>query len=185
MTELIGYVENPSARVQFAQITRTAPGQCALCGNGQCEAGFIDTGLDFEFWGRVYFCANCALEISAVFGFISPDEYADLEAELNIAKFELKNMTEKTMNLEKALAGLSSIRDLFNPDINKPGGIVETPEQKIGSESGTTESEPTPSKSNGDDKPKPNSNPFKSHDKPSGQSGSFTKSSSGPGFLNI
>lgn len=178
MTELIGHVENPSAKVQFTKITHTAPGCCAICGSGQDNSGFVDSGLDFEFWGRVYFCCQCTLEIAAVFGFISPADYADLEAELDSTKFNLKNMTEKTEHLEKALAGLLDIRNHL--DINSPESLpaVEVPTTSTPNEITADESINSPS-----GEAEPQSTP--SNKPTSGQSGSIAKSASKPGLLNI
>lgn len=172
MTELIGHVENPSAKIQFVQITQTAPGCCATCGSGQDKYGFVDTGLDAEFWGRVYFCSNCALEIAAVFGFISPGDYADLEAELDYGKLELEKMTEKADNFERILSGLDGLRALIPGsfiDSNLPSN--EVPKQETES---VDESKPDDVESNdGDDK------------QIIGQSGTSGKSSSKPRLLNL
>ena len=164
---MIGHVEEASAKVQFTDVTRTAPGCCALCGRGQDDNGFIDTGLDYEFWGRLYFCSNCALQLAAVFGFISPEDYADLEAELNYTKLQLQQKTEIAESLKDAVRGLS----IFNNSLSfASSDAVDDVEKPKSTELPKPESIPNTLKLGGES-PK--------------QSGTTGKSSGKSGFLNI
>lgn len=149
MSNMIGHVENPSAKIQFVQITLTAPGICAICGSGQDENGFVDTGLDFDFWGRLYFCPQCTIQLAAVFGFISPLDYADLEAELDFKKLELENAHERIRLLEGIVDGVSGLNRLFNsvPERFTPSMEVSTVEIVSDESIISTESEPIQSSS--------------------------------------
>lgn len=111
---LLGHVENPSDKILFTQVIMTAPGQCAICGSGQDQNGFVDTGLDFEFWGRVFFCPQCTGQIAAVFGFISPADYDDLQGERDLAQLELRRANETIENMRRIVDGLRGI-SLLNP----------------------------------------------------------------------
>lgn len=150
MTNMLGHVENPSAKVQFSQVPQTAPGQCAICGSGQDKNGFIDTGLDFDFWGRVFFCFNCGLQLAAVFGFISPLDYADLEAELDFNKLELESANEEIKNLRGILDGVSGLNKLLDASLVRNIPVVEVlksaPESSTPSESEPVQSPNGPSK---------------------------------------
>jgi hypothetical protein len=56
---MAGY--DPSGR--FARV----PAACAVCGSTYNEDGFVDTKLDYDFYGVVYFCCSCAFELTTVF----------------------------------------------------------------------------------------------------------------------
>lgn len=103
----MGYVDNPSARIQFLQVAQTSPGQCGICGTGQAKEGFADTQLDFEYWGRLILCRNCTAQIAAVFGFIAPADYEEMLGELDLTKLNLNEALGKVKELE-------SIVDSFN-----------------------------------------------------------------------
>lgn len=107
MTELLGHVENPSAKIQHTFVLQTSPGCCAICGSGQDPNGFVDTGLDFEFWGRVFFCPQCVEQIAGVFGFIHPKVVEDLQGERDLATLELHQANDRITHLESVLGGLS------------------------------------------------------------------------------
>jgi hypothetical protein len=130
----IGHVENPSARIQFLQVAQTTPGQCGICGKGQDSRGFADTQLDFEWWGRLILCADCALQIGEVFGFISSVDYEDLLGERDIAQLELKEARSQIENMRKVIDNLNdywfSIRSVSTGTMDnletEPGTIIQT-----------------------------------------------------------
>lgn len=173
-TVTIGHVENPSAKILFTQLTRTAPGQCATCGSGQDKNGFCDTQLDFEFYGRLYFCSNCVAEIAAVFGFISPVDYAEMEDEVNLSKLEKQRYIEKIDNLEEIIDGISGLKSLISSDPFKSADYLEATEPEVKSEPRVIEPESNTEQ--------PNVEPS---DSTTGKSGPVTKSVSKPGLLNI
>lgn len=173
-TNTLGHVENPSAKILFTQILHTAPGQCATCGSGQDKNGFCDTQLDFEYYGRVYFCSNCVAEIAAVFGFISPTDYAELEDELNLAKMEKQRDIDRIDHLEEIINGITGLKSLFSNSPAYTLADMETPEQETIAAGKLTEPEL-----------KPISEPSGIDESNSGESGSITKPSGKSGFLNL
>jgi hypothetical protein len=110
----IGHVENPSAKILFTQVTQTAPGVCGICGKGQDPRGFVDTGLNFEYWGKLYLDFDCVVQIAAVFGLISPAEYEELLGERDLATLELHQAQGRVLDLEKVIEGLTNLRDYFS-----------------------------------------------------------------------
>lgn len=69
---------SPSARVQIVPAPIVSPGNCGLCGKSQHPAGFADPRLDFEFYGTLYFCADCVGDFARTFGFIDESQYQHL-----------------------------------------------------------------------------------------------------------
>ena len=170
MTALLGHVENPSAKITFTTVIQTAPGQCSVCGSGQDPNGFVDTGLDFEFWGRVYFCLQCTEQIAAVFGFISPADYEDLQGERDLALLELKNSRDLIEQMRGIINGLRNI-SILNPIPSVPDSelivVEQEPETIAESEQPSIFSAPATDSENAK------------------QSGETRKPSGKPGLLNI
>lgn len=109
--QMIAHVESQSARIRIQMRPVSAPGQCAICGNGQDPKGYVDPQLDFEFWGALIFCSECTAEMAAIYGFISPEVWEDLQGELAIANRNNEQLKEKIEKLEKVIESFNS---LFN-----------------------------------------------------------------------
>lgn len=91
------------------------PSKCSFCGIGHNEDGkrqFIDTMLELDYYGVVYICSTCFIEIAKALGFLSPQQYTRV-ADAGIAA-ELQNRELKVENdgLRNAIAILSSHRCL-------------------------------------------------------------------------
>lgn len=93
-----------SDRVQVVQLGELLhPGACALCGNGTCVDGYVDTSIFYDYEGTVYLCMRCVEQICSVVGALLPDEVsqlrqhtaeiatkcAELEAENNVLRSKL------------------------------------------------------------------------------------------------
>jgi hypothetical protein len=89
------YTNTPSDRVQVRQLgSLLHPGACALCGSGNCDDGYVDTGVYYEYEGQVYFCMTCAHQIVNAIGCLLPDEsehLRDLNSEMATRVTELEN----------------------------------------------------------------------------------------------
>lgn len=97
-------VTTPSDRVQL--IDRGSllhPGCCALCGSGNCDEGYVDTGIYYDYEGQVYFCWNCAMQIAAVIGCLSADEHGIMRALLEETAAKLKATEEELGNANERL----------------------------------------------------------------------------------
>ena len=55
------------------------PGACSLCGSGNCDDGYLDVGIWYEYEGQQYYCMNCVLQIIAVAGGLAPEIAEHLE----------------------------------------------------------------------------------------------------------
>lgn len=79
------------------------PAYCAGCGTISSEEGFVDTKLDFEFYGIVYFCAGCVRNMSDVF---EGSLYRKLESDLAVANNEILRLHGVNAGLEQQLDGI-------------------------------------------------------------------------------
>ena len=99
---------NPSGRVQRIASPIASPGQCGMCGKASHEKGFADARLDFEFFGTLIFCADCAGDLSSVFGYVSPEDLVAMREMIDAQNDELNTLRQAVLGLESAVDGLSS-----------------------------------------------------------------------------
>ena len=68
-----------SDRVQVRQLGELLhPGACALCGNGTCVDGYLDTSIFYDYEGTVYLCMRCVEQMCKVVGALLPEEVNSL-----------------------------------------------------------------------------------------------------------
>lgn len=132
---------NPSARIVRVASPEMSPGQCGVCGTSTDEQGFAYFGLDFEFYGNLYFCSSCSGETARLFGYQSPTELDSMRETLDAQNAELNTLRQAVLGLESAvdtLAGELSRRG-SNPAAlaiveqrpnNGPSDPVDQPDEK-------------------------------------------------------
>jgi hypothetical protein len=106
-----------SARVQHIERPIVSPGVCGICGKDKHPKGFVDPRLDFEWYGTLYFCADCVVDLAAPFGYITEETYADMKR----ANEQLRETVERyeahlAQLAEKVLLGVSDINDRSTSD---------------------------------------------------------------------
>lgn len=95
-----------SARVTRISSPIASPGNCGLCGTATHEQGFADPRLDFEFYGTLYFCADCCGEFASLFGFLSPGQVVELRDHIAAQDLELNTLRQAVLGLEATVDGL-------------------------------------------------------------------------------
>lgn len=104
---------DPSARITRVDVLRASPGCCAICGKSDHPEGFAATdNFDFEFYGTVYFCADCVGDYARVFGYKSPSELDDLLEKYTQQAEELKILRQAVVLLENAVDNLTGLGNL-------------------------------------------------------------------------
>ena len=149
----------------LTQSPQALPGKCGQCGKAKDNLGFIDTGLQFDFYGALIFCSECVLDMASKFGYINMETADNLKS--RVAALEEENMRQRAalLGLEEALDGLQLIRDnlgvgiidksrldtLIKPETSElptketaePTPVSETTEPNV--ESGNSEANESPS----------------------------------------
>ncbi len=98
---------DPSARITRVMTPVASPGSCVICGKNYHPDGFAATdNLDFEFYGTVYFCADCVGDYARVFGYVSPTELVQLRAHNTAQDAELNTLRQAVLGLESTVDGL-------------------------------------------------------------------------------
>jgi hypothetical protein len=111
---------DPSARVTRISRPVASPAQCALCGKDTHPDGFAATdNFDFEFYGTVYFCADCVGDYARVFGYMSRAEIQNVLDELTRQKEELEVLRASVVNLESIVDAYSNLRGVKPSDISR------------------------------------------------------------------
>jgi hypothetical protein len=108
--------EKLQSRFSILERPILSPGVCAVCGTAERQV--VDFGLDLEFYGRVYFCRDCTIQIGTAFGdLISYDKYLMLRDEKNRLERTAEHaMQEFSKELQNGLAGLDRVRELLHSD---------------------------------------------------------------------
>lgn len=125
---------------------QAAPARCYYCG-GSSKSSYLDTGIQIEFYGALYFCNECMEFLSQKMGYINPDYAKDLEAKnlyLIHENEELKRKLDSLLNAFKELQGVIQVdldTDSFlNNPLNNYFGLSESSDPIDGeSQEGTRE----------------------------------------------
>lgn len=97
---------DPSGRITRVDAPIVSPGNCGICGKTDHPLGFADARLDFEFYGTLYFCADCVGEYARIFGYVSPDEIIKLREHVAAQDLELNTHRQAILGLESTVDGL-------------------------------------------------------------------------------
>jgi hypothetical protein len=131
-----------------------APGSCALCGSGNSDEGYVDTGIFYDYEGQVYFCITCTRQIAEVIGCLLPEEANILREQANeVAKanakltLELEAANERLRAFDVAFASVkfpddpnASVSDVVSPQSEDASKVDEQPVKSAGNgESETSE----------------------------------------------
>lgn len=138
----------PNARVQVYKHPPAAPGKCVVCGFGgdaEDSRTFIDFGFDLDYYGVVYFCSNCIVEVANAIGFVSGEQYeavakenADLTERLigatNERDFAIDSL-RAFLNGRPGVGSASESEELPKsvPPIEKPPRKQPRPKSKVSS----------------------------------------------------
>lgn len=99
-----------SARVQRVPVPVASPGSCLLCGKSKHPEGFAFFGIDFEFYGTLYFCADCGGDIANCFGWMEPNRVSSILAEHDQVIKENVILGQQVEALEQAVDALTRYR---------------------------------------------------------------------------
>ena len=116
---------DPSARMQLRGRGDGLmhPASCMVCGNGNCEQGYVDTGVNFDYEGQMYLCVLCVSQAAETAGMLGIElsrflrEQNESLAEKNAQVTELLRKTNDELEHYRALfpspvaADVSSVVD--------------------------------------------------------------------------
>lgn len=96
---------DPSDRLQLRSRGELLhPGSCAICGSSDPERTYVDTGIFYDYEGRIYICNICGTQIGEILGLFTPDE-------IELTNKQLDESLTKIVVLEKELEDARPIMD--------------------------------------------------------------------------
>lgn len=101
---------NIMARIQHRDHLTELPGCCACCGKSVDEDGFADPQINIEWHGAIQFCSTCVLEMSQLFGYISPEQYESIKNQNKSLTEEVESLRTSVENLERLYDAASAER---------------------------------------------------------------------------
>lgn len=119
-------MNTPSDRMQVVGIGDLLhPGACALCGNGTCVDGYLNTSIFYDYEGTVYLCMRCVEQLCKVVGALLPDEVTRLREDTeNIAKrcteleAENNDLRSRVNSWDAVLVG-AGLSGVSSPTVNE------------------------------------------------------------------
>lgn len=110
---------DPRLKFQLPTIY-SVPNECVGCGktdNGNVldpptSPGMVDVQKDIDFYGAVYVCSDCSLQMARIFGAITPAEYSDMEHQLHLAVHENSELRKENLALKKVVDGYRELGNL-------------------------------------------------------------------------
>lgn len=110
-----------SARITLVEHPIASPGCCAICGKNEHPKGFAATSnFDFEFYGTVYFCADCVGDYARLFGYLSPDDFVKLREHIEAQNAELNTLRASVSSLESTV-------DSVTAELNRRSAVPPAP----------------------------------------------------------
>jgi len=149
------FENGPSDRMQLRGVGELLPpGSCIVCGNGNCDKGYISPQVSLEWEGELYLCYYCVVQSAEIFGMMIPEEVAIIEQQNGMLndqcaalRTELEENNERIRAYDvvlKPLAGLNlNLSDLSRlATSQKPESNVSNATDNVsGSTDGESESE--------------------------------------------
>jgi len=139
---------DPDARMQLRGIGDLRhPGACAVCGSGNCDSGYVDLGVYYEYEGWVYLCLYCIEEAGGVVDMLTVNESEKLIEAQHKAEGKALALEEENGELHERLNGyVSVIADAVtyggNPDRPDTVPSKQEPETTKGTAKGRKDTEP-------------------------------------------
>lgn len=153
-------MHDPSARMARLEAPAASPGHCAICGKSEHPQGFVDPRLDYEWYGSVIFCYDCAGSLGEAVGYMGPESFANLRAQFEQQAELIRTLTQSIENLEAAhdanervkrdrakRAGTPAPATEQGPPADAAEPVQPATEpvgQPVSAEQGTTKSTPAP-----------------------------------------
>lgn len=101
--------------MQLVNRPEALPGQCKGCGAAD-RGPYVDTTWSEEYYGAIYFCRDCVLEMAFLYGAISPEAADKIKLELAEAK-------QAQFDAEVKLRSLSNVKETVDAYFSTLSGI--------------------------------------------------------------
>lgn len=103
-----------------------APGICVTCGRhgNSDERGMVDTGVDQDYYGVIYVCSMCVLEMAEQYGAASPATQLNNLAATELLERTLQETKNRLAKAERILDGIGGLH-LLDADLPSTSDSIE------------------------------------------------------------
>lgn len=120
---------SPSDRMQVRSLGELQhPASCMICGNGNCDDGYLDLGVFFDYEGTMYLCMTCARQAGETIGLYTPEEVKQI---ISHGEELATKVAELTSELEDARPAIDYLRR-FTDTSAHAYGIALDPTVQVG-----------------------------------------------------
>lgn len=117
---------DPTSKFKVVDQPYALPSKCSFCGIGHNEDGkrvFIDTTLDLDWYGVVYICSTCFIQVAQALGFIAPEAWEKVVESSTNSLIENEQLKGENEGLRIAVSVLSNHRcyNAHNAESAQPG----------------------------------------------------------------
>lgn len=104
------------------------PAQCFVCGNGSCEAGYVNLGVWAEFVGNLLVCTPCLVQAAELAGCLAPIIRTTMEQHIaNLQKYS-RELEDKVASQDEQLRSYRSvINNLHGVDSGAVNNAITQP----------------------------------------------------------
>ena len=98
------FEHTPSDQVQLVGLGELLhPGKCMICGNGNCELGYVRLGIFYDYEGEQYLCATCLTQCAELIGCLTSEEANHLQDQAKALAASNKQLMEELENATERL----------------------------------------------------------------------------------
>jgi len=153
--------ETLQSRMRLLDKPLLTPGKCAVC--GAVDKKVVDTGSDLDWYGRIYFCLDCGIQIGTVFGMRDALDYTQMRLDLMAYKNRVGSIIAALAGVTDAVnvafdSGIANVRSILAADAGSNEDSSKTESLSDGDASSV---EPSITESDEDSKSKFESSFFK------------------------
>lgn len=128
-------MEATTSKYKWLDQPYALPCKCTGCGIGHNDDGrrtFLDTGMELDYYGVIYICSNCFIEMAAGLGYLSPAQYTKVADDGVEAEIQNRGLKVENEALRTAIKLLSDHR-CFQPTAlsHVPDGEGTKAEQEV------------------------------------------------------
>lgn len=106
------------------------PGACALCGNGTCVDGYVNTSIFYDYEGTVYLCMRCVEQLCTVVGALLPEEAVQLRIHTEQIAAKCAELEAENNDLRNRVDSWDSVLSGAFPDGIPGTPVTESSEDK-------------------------------------------------------
>lgn len=113
---------DPSGKIKLtAKGYLSPPSSCLVCGNGNCEEGYLDLGTYIDYYGQAYMCWFCVVQAAETISCVIPEDAAKMEAMMQEVVESRDSLAKELETANERINAYSIILGPINLPVPVPG----------------------------------------------------------------